>query len=154
MKELIALVPAVMALILTPLLIRLWKKISSSSDVYESEDKQLDILRQRNGWLDNLFTILLFVGIFLPVLFMVPEQYRQGPAPIYLVVWILGSFGLMIDLPVIVIAAITFPKGLKRFSEFWCYYGLHWHVSMRRIAPVYTFIGIIGIVSITMLLVI
>jgi hypothetical protein len=105
------------------------------------------VLRARNRYLDHLFTFLMFVGLFTPFAFI------RGAATRTHAIALLGlGFGLMVDLPVAVIAGITLRHGVPRFREFWRFHETRWGVGVRGIALVYTPIGMLGIACLLVLL--
>jgi hypothetical protein len=96
------------------------------------------LLAQRNKVLDGLFTLLMFVGLVLPLTVCLVFLRNKPPSsPGVLVGLGLLSFGLMVVLPVTVIAAITLRDGASRLREFWRYYEVKWGIGLRGIAWVY-----------------
>ena len=68
---------------------------------------------------------------------------RVGNSP-----WIVGAaFGWLVLAPVLLIAATTLPRGLTCWREFWRFYELTYHVSLRFLAPVYCGLCVLGVIS-------
>jgi hypothetical protein len=62
--------------------------------------------------------------------------------------WIVGAgFGWLVLAPVLLIAAFTLPRGVARWRDFWRFYELTYHVSLRFLAPLYVALCALGIVS-------
>src|SRR5262245_24982444 len=106
-----------------------------------------DRLRARNKWLDRAFTVLMFVGLLVPLLAM------QALGSVQLDLRIIGlAFGNMVVLPTAFVAAITLPSGIARFHEFWRYYELKWGIGLKGIAWVYGLITLVWSVCLVRLL--
>lgn len=147
-----AIIPIVSALILTPIVIWFWRRTVSKSSVSKFDELASDLLQKRNNWLDNMVAILMVVGIFLPILIMIPMPLwnaKAGWGAIWMLCLILG---LMVDLPVAFVAIVTLPRGIGRYQEFWHYYAQRWHFGIRPLTIMYTYIGIVGVISLVMLL--
>jgi len=125
---------------LTPLIVSMWAKITPVASQSEFDHMGADRLRSRNKWLDRTFTILMFVGLAIPIA-LIPRLGTGRLAP-----WLIGlALGNMVVLPTAVIGALTLPKGAARFREFWRYYEVKWRIGLKGIAWVYGFISLVWI---------
>jgi len=67
--------------------------------------------------------------------------------------WLVGIiFGWLVLAPLLLVAVCTLPRGLSRWHEFWQFYEMHYQISLRFLAPVYIFVGSLGLVSTAVLL--
>jgi hypothetical protein len=138
--------------ILAPVIILLWKRLAPPRSHSEFDHLGVDTLKKRNGALDLLFTLLMFAGLMAPLFLMLALKIKPT-APKVLIGLGCLSFGLMVLLPVGVIAAITLPHGQSRFREFWRFYETKWGIGLNGITWVYAPIaalvpvGLIFIVS-------
>ena len=134
----------VAAIALVPLIMLLWKRLAPPSGHSEFDDLGRDVLTKRNAKLDGLFTTLMFVGLIGP--FLVASRFLSGthPKPLFLIGLGALSFGLMVTLPVAVIASLTLRQGGNRFREFWRFYEIKWGIGLRGIAWVYIPIGLLA----------
>jgi hypothetical protein len=67
--------------------------------------------------------------------------------------WFVGLvFGWLVLTPVLLIALATLPRGVTRWREFWRFYELKYGISLRLLAPVYTSLAVLGIISTAVLL--
>jgi hypothetical protein len=67
--------------------------------------------------------------------------------------WLVGLiFGWLVLTPVLLIALVTLPRGSAQWREFWRFYELKYGLSLRLVAPVYTVLALLGIVSTAVLL--
>jgi hypothetical protein len=135
------------SLVLTPLVMMAWQRLTPPADVSEFDALGSAALRARNKYLDYLFTILMFVGLITPFAFI-----RNASSPPHALALFGLGFGLMVDLPVAVIAGMTLPYGVSRFREFWRFYETKWGISVMAVALVYTPIGLLGIACTAVLL--
>jgi len=124
-----------------------WQRLTPPADVSEFDALGSAALRARNKYLDYLFTILMFVGLIRPFAFI-----RNASSPPDDLALFGLDFGLMVDLPVAVIAGMTLPYGVSRFREFWRFYETKWGISVMAVALVYTPIGLLGIACTAVLL--
>ena len=113
--------PLVTSLVLTPVVMTIWRR----------------------------FTILMIVGLFIPLLLLLASPSKSLSR---LLGFLALQFGLMIDLPVAVIAAMTMRQGIKRFQEFWRYYEIKYGIAIRGIAWIYIPIGLLGPIGLVMVL--
>lgn len=129
-------------LAITTAVMRLWKFLAPVGEKSPFDALGADQLRRRNVWLDRLFTTLMFVGLFVPAIFLVKLK-PYGPSP-----WIAGvGIGFMALLPMSIIACITLRQGRARLLEFLRYYEKRWGVGAKSVFIVYTAIASIGAVS-------
>jgi hypothetical protein len=138
---------SVTSFVLTPLVIKMWQHFTPPASVSEFDALGFDVLKARNKYLDHLFTVLMFVGMVAPFPFI-----RNASTPTHSIALLGLAFGLMVDLPVAVIAGLTLRHGVPRFREFWRFYEIRWGIGMRGIAMVYTPIGLLGIACFVVLL--
>ena len=140
------LISVVASVVLTPLLVRLWSRLTPPANTSDFDHLGFDMLRKRNGGKDNVASLLSIVGICLPI---VAIYFRLLPETF----WLVGlGFGLMILLPVAYIAAVTLPDGTQRFHEFWRFYELKWGIGLRGIRLLYIPIAVLGLVSLVMVI--
>jgi hypothetical protein len=67
--------------------------------------------------------------------------------------WILGLvFGWPVLVAVLFIATFTLPHGIGCWREFWRFYELRYHVTLRFFAPLYAALCALGLVSTAVLL--
>ena len=119
-----------------------WRRWTPPATASEFNSIDPSELNRRNGGLNRLFTVLMFVGLATP--FALLFWLRRGPlpnSPLLAGGFLALSFGLMVDLPVAAIALITLRGGPKRFREFWRFYELKYGVGLRGIVWVYVPIG-------------
>jgi hypothetical protein len=89
----------------------------------------------------------MFVGLLAPIAAL-PLLKSERLAP-----WLVGfALGNMVVLPTGVIAAITLPKGVARYREFWRFYEVKWGIGLRGIAWVYGAISVLWIFCLVRLL--
>ena len=134
-------------MLLTPLAVAAWQRLTPPPSESEFDALGADVLKARNKYLDHLFTFLMFAGAVTPLPFI-----RNASSPAHAIAWLGLGLGLMVDLPVAVIAGITLRHGVKRFREFWRFYEIRWGIGMRGIVLVYTPIGLLGVASLVVLL--
>ncbi len=133
--------------LLTPLIMITWSRMTPITPNSKFDKMAMDYLRTRNNWIDNLFTLSMFVGLLLPL----PLYYfKIGPQNF----WPLGlGFGFAIILPVTFVMIITFRKGVDRFHEFWRFYELKWKVGLKGIRLMYIPLALLGLLSLFMIIV-
>jgi hypothetical protein len=144
--------PGAIALLLTPLLVLLWRRLSPPSETSEFDPLGPALLAKRNGWLNGLFTFLMFVGLALPLVLCLLFLRAKPPNPLFPVGLLFLSFGLMVLLPVAVVACITLREGAPRFLEFWRFYELRWGIGLRGIAWVYAPIAMLVPIGLILML--
>ena len=137
---------AIAAAIGTPLIMKWWGRLAPPTQASEFDSLSREELRRRNNWIDNVACVLALAGIVSPLLLYANGMSRQNPWPVGL------GFGLMVILPVTLVALLTLPQGLGRFREFWRFYELKYGIGIRGISYVFVPIGVLGIVSIYKLL--
>ena len=135
------------SLVLTPLVMVAWHRLTPPAEASEFDALGSAALRARNKYLDYLFTVLMFVGLITPFAFI-----RNASSPPHAIALLGLGFGLMVDLPVAAIAGLTLPYGVSRFREFWRFYEVKWKIGLRGVALVYTPIGLLGITCAAILL--
>jgi len=68
--------------------------------------------------------------------------------------WPLGlGLGLMVILPTLFILMVTLPQGSVRVREFMRFYETKWGIGIRGLRWIYVPIAMLGLVSLTMLMV-
>ncbi len=138
--------PALASLLLTPVIMKYWRKLSPVPTLSKYDKIGQEQLRKRNNKIDILFTILMFIGFMIPSLLY---YFQIGPQN----GWPLGlAFGFMIMLPVTVVSIITLREGTDRFNEFWRYYELKWGIGLKGIRLLYITTSVVGLISLFMIL--
>lgn len=129
------------ATLLTPLVVTLWSRAFPPAPLSEQENAQT--LRARNGWIDGIATVFMFVGLFLPLVLFGRNFNAVG-------IWAVGlMFGLMVSMHFLWVCVATIPfGGLNRFREFWRFYELRWGIGMKGIRAVYIPISLLGLLSV------
>jgi hypothetical protein len=146
MVDLTTTLPLVASLALTPVVMALWQRAAPPTDCSEFDALGL-ALTERNGRLNSLFTFLMFVGLLVPLPFLLSLPASSGLRAFGFVAL---AFGLMVDLPVVVIGVITMREGIKRFQEFWRFYEIKYGIGLRGIAWVYIPIGLLAPIGLVM----
>ena len=129
---------------LTPIILFLWGAVFPVTDEPEFDGYDFEAMKKRNKWINNISVALHFVGLCLPIPFLVsatdsdPELVPWGIALV---------FGSMVIVPFVFVTAITLPQGIKRFREYWRFYELHYGIGIRGIKAVFVPIGLIGIAA-------
>ena len=149
MADLTITLPFVASMVLTPIVMLLWQRVAPPTDRSEFDALGMEVLAQRNGRLNSLFTLLMFVGLLVPLFFLLSLPRSSG---LHAVGFLALEFGLMVDLPVAVIGAITMRRGIKRFQEFWRFYEIKYGIGIRGIAWVYIPIGLLAPIGLVMVL--
>jgi hypothetical protein len=130
----------------------LWRRLAPPAGRSKFDDLGRDALIKRNGKLDGMFTALMFVGLISPVL--VASRLLSGhPKSLFFIGLVALSFGLMVALPVAVVALLTLRRGADRFREFWRFYEIRWGIGLRGIAWVYIPIGLLAPLGLVLMLV-
>jgi hypothetical protein len=126
------------AIVLTPIAMRV---LARTFPARPGEPTEYESLRQHYRWLEIASQVAALAGIIGSIAFLI--LLRVGNTP-----WIVGAgFGWLVLAPVLVIAAFTLPRGVARWREFWRFYELTYHVSLRLLAPIYVILCALGIVS-------
>lgn len=147
MVDLTMTLPLVASLALTPVVMALWQRAAPPTDCSEFDALGVAALTERNGRLNSLFTVLMFVGLLVPLPFLLSLPASSGLRAIG---FLALAFGLMVDLPVVVIGVITMREGVKRFQEFWRFYEIKYGIGLRGIAWVYIPIGLLAPIGLVM----
>lgn len=109
-----------------------------------------DVLRNRNGWINNISVLLHFVGLFVGGIFLMavgfyyPSLQKSDLSPYWILPILIGT---MIILPFIFVSLCTLPLGVQRFREYWRFYELHYKIGIKGIKVVFLPIGILGLVA-------
>jgi hypothetical protein len=149
MADLTLTLPLVASLALTPVVMALWQRAAPPTDSSEFDALGVAALTERNGRLNSLFTLLMFVGLLVPLPILLSLTVSSGLRAFGFMAL---TFGLMVDLPVVVIGAITMREGVKRFQEFWRFYEIKYGIGLRGIAWVYIPIGLLAPIGLLMVL--
>lgn len=140
------------ALIMVLVMMWLWRRLAPPAGHSKFDDLGRDVLIKRNGKLDGMFTALMFVGLISPVL--VASRLLSGQhKSLFFIGLVALSFGLMVALPVAVVALLTLRRGADRFREFWRFYEIKWGIGLRGIAWVYIPIGMLAPMGLVLMLV-
>ncbi len=131
----------VAAAIGTPLLMKLWGKLSPPEAISEFDHYSPEDLKRRNNWIDRVGVFLSLSGIFLPLVLYANGVSKHNPWPVGL------GFGLMVILPTAFFAIVTLPKGGDRFREFRRFYELKYGIGMRGLTVVYVPLACLGLLS-------
>ena len=128
----------VMVVILAVLLaMRLLSRIAPPSSLHRN---RFDELRTDYHWIEKLSQVGALIGIggVLILLSLIKKNSF----------WMLGvALGWMVIVPVLLIAALTLPRGFSAWMDFWRFYELKYNLSLRLITTVYLFLGLLGIYS-------
>jgi hypothetical protein len=128
---------------LTPLLMRALSRVFPARRP-QSDDYQF--LRSRYKALELWSQFFALLGGGAAVWFVI--VLRPGNTP-----WLIGViFGWLAFAPLLLIAICTLPRGVSRWTEFWRFYELHYRINLRFLAPIYVFLGLLGVVSTAVLL--
>jgi hypothetical protein len=126
------------AMVLTPIIMRaLARKFPARS----GDPGEYESLRQQYRWLELGSQLAALGGIIGAIGLLILSHVGNTP-------WIIGvGFGWLVLAPILVIAAFTLPRGVARWREFWRFYELTYHISLRFLAPIYVALCALGIVS-------
>ena len=127
--------------LLTPLLVTVWSRFFPPSPLGDGENKET--LRARNGWIDLVATLFMFIGLFAPLIIFGRNFNSVGG-------WTVGlMFALMVSLHFLWVCVATLPSGgLPRFRESWRFYEIRWGIGMKGIRLVYIPISLLGLRSV------
>jgi hypothetical protein len=124
--------------VLTPIILR---ALGRALPPRRADGPEYDSLFHRYRSLELWSQLAALVGMVGAVTFFI--LLRGGNTP-----WIVG---LVLGWPVLVailfIAAFTLPHGLSCWREFWRFYELRYHVTLRFFAPVYALLCALGVIS-------
>ncbi len=134
-------ISAVAAAIGTPLLMKLWGRLSPPGQVSEFDQYSPEELKRRNNWIDRVGVMLSLSGICFPLYLYANGVSKHNPWPLGL------GFGLMVILPTAFFALVTLPKGGGRFREFWRFYELKYGIGLKGLTVVYVPLSCLGLVS-------
>lgn len=134
-------VSAVAAAIGTPLLMKLWGKLSPPGQLPGCDQYSPEELRRRNNWIDLVGVVLSLSGICFPLFLYAKGVSKRNPWPVGL------GFGLMVILPTAFFALVTLPKGRGRFREFWRFYELKYGIGLKGLTVVCVPLACVGLVS-------
>lgn len=128
------------ATLLTPLVVTLWSRAFPPAPLAAQEN--IETLRARNGWIDAIATVFMFIGLFLPLVLFGRAFSAVG-------VWGGGlMLGLMVSMHFVWVCVATIPfGGITRFREFWRFYEMRWGIAMKGIRVVYIPISLLGLLS-------
>lgn len=140
------LISIVGSMVLTPLLVNWWSRLSPPASQSEFDHLDPEILRARNGWMDHIATVLSIAGICVPLIVI---YFKLAEATF----WLLAlGFGLMVLLPFAFVCAVTLPHGAQRFREYWRFYELQWGVGLNGIRWLYIPVALLGLVGFVMVI--
>ena len=131
------------ATVLTPIILH---ALGRALPPRRGDAPEYNSLSHRYRLLELWSQLAALVGIVGAVTFLI--LLRVGNTP-----WIVG---LVLGWPVLVailfIAAFTLPHGFSCWREFWRFYELRYHVTLRFFAPVYALLCVLGVISTAVLL--
>lgn len=136
---------AAIASAITPLIIYVWSRAFPVANNPEFGSVDYAMLKKRNGWIDAIATLMMFIGLLLPfpLIHSIPNDRVGYLFPL--------ALGLMVICPFAWVCAVTLPTGRARFREFWRFYELRWGIGMRGIKLVYVPLGALGVGAAVML---
>jgi len=103
-------------------------------------------LLPRYNWLEIASRMAAIIGAVGLIVVAYILHVRNTP-------WLIGLiFGWLVLTPVLLIALATLPRGSAHWREFWRFYELKYDISLRLVAPVYTALALLGIISTAVLL--
>jgi hypothetical protein len=129
------------ALVLTPLAMKMWGKLSPPNELSEFDELLPGELKRRNGWIDRISTLLCLIGICTPLWLYARGISKHNPWPLGL------GFGLMVILPSLFVLSVTLPQGLRRLKEFGRFYELKYGIGIRGVLVVYVPLAVFGVLS-------
>ena len=133
------------ATVITPLIVYLWARVFPVANNPEFASLDYATLKKRNGWIDAVATLMMFIGLLLPILFVGSVRRDR-------VMWLVAlAIGLMVIAHFVWICAVTLPNGRVRLREFWRFYELRWGIGIRGIKVVYIPLGALGVFAMFML---
>jgi MFS family permease len=111
-------------------------KATSSFDYISRED-----LRRRNHWIEIVGAAIWPTAMLLIFIGLLNFGLNQNP-------WRIGLlFGFPIALTLAFVCAVTLPKGLPRFREFWRYHELKNGIRLAALLALYVPLAIIGVIG-------
>ena len=126
------------AMILAPIIMR---ALARRFPARVGSPGEYETLRAQFHWLDLASQLAALVGIIASVTLLIALHAANTP-------WILGvAFGWAVLAPVLLVALVTLPRGVARWCEFWRFYELTYHTSLRFFTPLYVVLCTLGIVS-------
>ena len=114
------------------------------------------VFRRRNGWIDNIATLLIFVGLCaaFPVISRMDVLAKNHSFAVALSV--LGlAFSMAVLLPIFWVCSVTLPSGMGRLREYFAFYQYRWEVGpvaiLITLSP-FLAVGIVSLVTLAWLL--
>ena len=95
-------------------------------------DPNLDVavFRHRNGWIDNVATLLIFVGICTTLPVARHMDYLSKEYSVTFAIAVFGlAFSMAVFLPIFWICLVTLPHGKDRLLEFFAFYQYRWKIG-------------------------
>jgi hypothetical protein len=130
--------PPLAAMILTPIIMR---ALAHRFPARVGSPGEYETLRPQFHWLELASQLAALVGIIGSITLLILLHAANTP-------WILGvAFGWAVLAPVLLIALVTLPRGVTCWREFWRFYELTYHTSLRFFTPLYIVLCMLGIVS-------
>lgn len=129
---------------MTPVILFLWGAAFPVTEESEFNHCNFEAMKKRNKWINNISVVLHFVGMCLPIpLLMATTENNPELVP-----WgIALVFGSMVIVPFTFVTAMTLPRGINRFREYWRFYELHYGIGILGIKVVLIPIGLIGVAA-------
>jgi hypothetical protein len=132
--------------LLTPLIVHWWSRLCPPAESSEFDSMGMDELRARNNRIDNIGSVLSFVGLLTAFPFYFgPVKWESG--------WPVGlGLGMMVIWPVTFFWLATRRGGIARWLEFWRFYEIKWGVGLRGLRWFFVPVALLGVVSLVMVL--
>jgi hypothetical protein len=125
-------------MVLTPIIMR---ALARKFPARAGDPKEYESLREQYRWLELGSQLAALAGIIGSIALLILFHVDNTP-------WIVGAgFGWLVLAPVLLIAGFTLPRGLACWREFWRFYELTYHISLRLLGPIYVALCALGIVS-------
>ncbi len=132
------------SILLTPIIVYWWSRAFPVHNNPEFAALDHESLKKRNGWIDLIATVMMFVGLALPFL-PLPFVRKENA------MWLAGlAIGSMVIFHFLWVCAATRSFGGRRSREFWRFYELRWGIGIGGIKFVYIPIGMLGLLSAVM----
>lgn len=132
------------SIVLTPIIVYIWSHAFPVLQEAEFDSVNYETLKKRNGWIDWVATLMMFLGLAVP--FILYPFIKESNA-----FWLAGlAVGSMIIFHFIWVCAATRSFGGRRAREFWRFYELRWGIGIAGIKFVYIPIGAFGLLSAVM----